>query len=207
MNSELRQRLEAWNAAGTPPWLDDARREVLAGIGSWVRARATQSAAADLMFVCTHNSRRSHLAQLWAQASAAYLGLAHVRTWSGGTEATAFHPSAIQALVTHGFAIEPSGETHGLGNPEYRVSLGDDLPELRSFSKAYADAMNPSEGFAAVMVCSSADANCPVVFGAEARFSLTFEDPMRSDNTPAARSVYLDTSERIGREVLWGLQA
>ena len=39
----------------------------------------------QLNFICTHNSRRSHLGQIWAAIAGAYYNV-DVATFSGGTE-------------------------------------------------------------------------------------------------------------------------
>src|SRR6478752_7363247 len=66
------------------------RRERLTEIARFVRTRLAAGETARLTFICTHNSRRSHLAQIWAQVTAAHYGVGGVETFSGGTEATAF---------------------------------------------------------------------------------------------------------------------
>ena len=153
-----------------------------------------------LNFICTHNSRRSHMAQLWAQAAAHYYGIEGVACYSGGTEATAFHPQAVKAMQDAGFRIEST--TSGV-NPRYVVTYGNDAAPVTAFSKKYDDPSNPSGDFAAVMTCSEADANCPVVIGAARRISLTYEDPKAFDGTPQAAEGYAARVRQIGREMLF----
>ena len=155
---------------------------------------------AQLNFICTHNSRRSHMAQLWAQAAAHYYGVTGVACYSGGTEATAFHPQAVKAMQDAGFRIEV---VEAGSNPRYAVTLAEDIPPVTAFSKKYDDPFNPSSDFAAVMTCSEADANCPVVIGATRRISLTYEDPKAFDGTPQASDGYADRARQIGREMLY----
>lgn len=155
---------------------------------------------AQLNFICTHNSRRSHMAQLWAQAAAHYYGVTGVACYSGGTEATAFHPQAVKAMQDAGFRIEV---VEAGSNPRYAVTLAEGIPPVTDFSKKYDDPFNPSSDFAAVMTCSEADANCPVVIGATRRISLTYEDPKAFDGTPQASDGYADRARQIGREMLY----
>jgi arsenate reductase (thioredoxin) len=89
----------------------------------------------------------------------------------------------------------------GEGNVVYATSVGEGLGEVRGFSKVYGDAANPSDGFAAIMVCSEADGACPFVTGADLRVSLPYVDPKVSDGTPEEAAVYLAKSEEIGREM------
>ncbi|MBX2798882.1 MAG: hypothetical protein KTR31_14495 [Myxococcales bacterium] len=173
--------------------VDPAHLEALETLADWV-ARTPEPA---LVFVCTHNSRRSHMAQLWAWAAAEHRGLP-VRCFSAGTEATAFHPHAVRAMREVGFRVEAVATPEV--NPVYATSLGSCGP-VASFSKTLGHGSLPTEGFAAVMVCSSADESCPVVFGADVRISLPFDDPKDSDGTPEEATTYRARSLAIGREM------
>jgi arsenate reductase len=124
-------------------------------------------------FICTHNSRRSHIAQLWAQAVATYYRVENVQCFSGGTEATAFNPRAVKAMKEIGFRIKQLDES---SNPKYEVSFSETENPLLTFSKVHNDSTNPSHGFAAIITCSHADQNCPLVIGTEARISLPYEE-------------------------------
>lgn len=205
VNAALDGHLDAWTADGKPATIDEVREGSYAALADWIAERRAKGEPAHLLFVCTHNSRRSHMGQLWAAAAAAHAGLDHVQTWSGGTEATAFNPRSVRALSTHGFQIEDTGERAptGKNNVIYRTSLGQGVPEITGFSKVYSHAANPSSGFAAIMVCTSADAACPYVDGADLRVSVPFVDPKVSDGTPEEEATYLAKSEEIGRELAW----
>lgn len=153
-----------------------------------------------LNFICTHNSRRSHIAQLWAQASAQYFGVKNIICLSGGTEATAFNPRAVKAMQEAGFqmTIEKPGD-----NPLYQVSYSPNVSSTTTFSKKYDDAFNNNPGFAAIMTCSHADENCPLVSGAKARISITYDDPKEFDGTPLESAKYDERVQQIGREMLY----
>ncbi len=165
-------------------------------------AQARKKGPVRLVFICTHNSRRSHLAQLWAAVMAKYWGLNDVQTWSGGTEATAFHPNAVAALERAGFRIQ-MGEGD---NPVYEVFFSENEPPLRCFSKVYDHPENPSRDFAAIMTCSDADENCPFIPGASWRLSLTYADPKIADGTAEEAKVYGERMGEIGAE-LWYVMA
>ena len=98
------------------------RKEILAKISTYIKSKSENAKEISLVYVCTHNSRRSHLGQVWAAVAAAYYGIEKVRTFSGGTEATAFNTNAIQALVSAGFDIKKKTETN---NPVYEVYYGE----------------------------------------------------------------------------------
>ena len=70
------------------------RKQLLEKIADYIKTKQANSEAINLIYVCTHNSRRSHLGQVWAAVAANYYGVEHVFTFSGGTEATAFNPNA-----------------------------------------------------------------------------------------------------------------
>ena len=177
------------------------RKELLSQISEYVFSKVSQGDTAKLTFICTHNSRRSHLSQIWAQTAAAHYGIDKVETFSGGTEATAFNPRAVRALKRNGFPIlEGDGD-----NPVYEVQFADNKLPLKCFSKKYDDAFNPQNGFCAVMTCSSADEACPIVFGAEQRVSTPYIDPKISDDTPQEDSTYTARSHEIGTELTWAM--
>jgi len=175
------------------------RREELTRLAAFVRSRTDAGERAQLTFICTHNSRRSHLAQVWSQTAAAWYGVEGVETYSGGTEATAFDPRAVAALERAGFAVgRPGGD-----NPRYAVRFGPAAPEMFCFSKVYSDPPNPLEGFAAVMTCTAADEACPIVHGAALRVSLPYLDPKQADDTPEEARRYDERSLQIAAEMFY----
>lgn len=174
-----------------------ARKQQLARLAAYVQAKNDQPV--HLNFICTHNSRRSHLGMIWAAVAATHYGLENVLTYSGGTEATAFNPRAVAALERAGFRIEnPGGD-----NPHYRVYYAEDRPPLVCFSKVYDHPENPDKDFAAIMTCSEADENCPFIPGAKLRLPLTYEDPKAADDTPEETARYDERTAQIGRELLY----
>lgn len=153
-----------------------------------------------LTFICTHNSRRSHLAQVWAQIAARRFHLSTIDTFSGGTEATAFDRRAVAALERAGCHIEI---VEPGGNPVYAVRDDTDAPPILCFSKTFTDRPNPDAGFVAVLTCSSADAACPIVPGAAARVVLDYEDPQAFDRTARETEGYDERCAQIAREMLY----
>jgi protein-tyrosine-phosphatase len=176
------------------------RKELLASLATHIQQQLAAHSTISLTFICTHNSRRSHFAQIWAQVAAAYYGLNDIVCYSGGTEVTAFNPNAVKALQTAGLMIAIPEEKD---NPHYWVKYSDRYAAIEAFSKKYADAPNPPSNYTAVLTCSEADEACPVVFGANARFKITFEDPKNSDGTPEQDAVYLTRCKQIATEMLY----
>lgn len=172
------------------------RVPILLQIAEYIRAKIDLGKPVRLNFICTHNSRRSQLAQIWAQV-AAYSFELKVECYSGGAEVTAFNERAVGALETQGFRIKKDGEE----NPRYLVSYAADAEPVLAFSKMYDDPINPNSGFAAIMTCSDADENCPYIPGAERRIPLRYEDPKAYDGTHEETEKYLERSMQIASEM------
>jgi arsenate reductase (thioredoxin) len=176
------------------------RKPVIGELTRFIQKRINAKAPVYLNFICTHNSRRSHLSQLWAQAAAYYYGIPDVACYSGGTEATAFNPRAVKAMQDAGFMISMQKEGE---NPIYMVKFADDAPAVIAFSKTYDDPFNHNKDFAAVMTCSHADENCPLVLGSSARIALRYDDPKAFDGTELETVKYAERVREIGREILF----
>ena len=176
------------------------RKALLKELSGFIKEKIKANQKIELTFICTHNSRRSHIAQIWAQTAAHYYGIKNVDTFSGGTEATAFNPRAVLAMRQAGFDINKKQD--GV-NPVYEVRYAHDASPLTIFSKKYDDDFNPRKGFAAIMTCSHADENCPLVIGAAARIALTYNDPKDFDGTPHEAAKYMERVHEVGREILY----
>ncbi len=183
---------------GTTP-LTARRQKMLQEVSAFIYKKQQADDVAELVFICTHNSRRSHFAQLWAAIAAHYHGIENVLTFSGGTEATAFHPNAVAAMERAGCKIQK-----GVGNnPVYLVKFSDSHPGCQAFSKKYGDKYNPKNKFCAVMTCTDADEACPVVLGMEKRVSLTYDDPKISDGTKLEAQRYDERCRQIAMEMFY----
>lgn len=178
------------------------RKSLLLKLTKYLHQSYSKSHIPKLTSICTHNSRRSHILQLWVAIAADYYNLPKIDTYSGGTEATAFNPSAVQALERIGLEISAPDNTL---NPIYNVRWNAEMPPYQAFSKHYADPPNPSSGFAAILVCTQADESCPTVFGSAFRLALPYDDPKAFDGTPQAPLKYDERVLQIGREILFSL--
>ncbi|MBT1705787.1 protein-tyrosine-phosphatase [Chryseosolibacter indicus] len=176
------------------------RKQILKQLTLFIENKLQQSKNIDLNFICTHNSRRSHLSQLWAQTAAYYYCIPGVTCYSGGTEATAFNHRAVKAMQEAGFAISKVSDGE---NPVYTVIFSEEAPGIEAFSKKYSDPINNSNDFAAVMTCSHADENCPFIPGASARIAITYDDPKIFDDTPLEAMKYKERVDQIGTEILF----
>ncbi|MDE2848418.1 MAG: protein-tyrosine-phosphatase [Gemmatimonadota bacterium] len=176
------------------------RKKVLERVSAYILERLRNSKPARLTFICTHNARRSQMAQIWAQTAARFFDLRGVATCSGGTEATTFDPRAVSAMVRAGFRTERCTTED---NPVYLVHAGSEIPPVRAYSKAYLDPSNPQHGFCAVLTCSSADRDCPVIPSADRRVLVPYEDPKSADGTDREAEVYDERCREICREMVW----
>ena len=178
------------------------RQKALKKVALFIRTKIQAGEPAQLTFICTHNSRRSLLAQVWTQTAAAYYDVEGLKAYSGGTEATAMNIRTVDALRRAGFALTDST---GGDNPVYLIKFSDTKPEIRGYSKLYSAEGNPKENYAAVMTCSQADKNCPLVEGSTLRVAIPYEDPKSADGTPEEVARYDERTEQIGREMFYML--
>jgi len=176
------------------------RKVVLGEIAASIAAQLEAGNRAQLTFICTHNSRRSHMSQIWAQTAACYYGLDKVHAFSGGTEATACNCRTVAAMRRVGFEIEDA--TTG-DNPVYLVRYAEDRPVIRAYSKLYNAGPNPKRDFIALMTCSVADKTCPVVQGASSRHAIHYVDPRLCDDLPTETTAYNERCREIAREMFY----
>jgi arsenate reductase len=174
------------------------RKEVLHPLVAFVQEKVYANQEIRLNFICTHNSRRSHLSQIWAQTMAFHFNIKNVFCYSGGTEATAMFSKVGETLVKQGFEIQKLSETE---NPVYAVKFDQNQHPIICFSKTYFDNFNPKTQFGAIMTCNNADEGCPMVFGAEARFPIKYDDPKAFDNTELMNEKYTERSLQIASEM------
>lgn len=178
--------------------ISSERQTLLQQLAAYITQQENAGLPTDLMFICTHNSRRSHFGQIWAQMLATYYGFDKIQTYSGGTEATAFNPNAITALRSAGLQIDGHPQKQ---NPHYDVRYGVDISPITAWSKVYSDLTNPQQGFCAIMTCDEANEACPIVVGAAKRIPLTYMDPKISDGTPQQAETYAARSRQIATEM------
>nr|WP_315164115.1 protein-tyrosine-phosphatase [uncultured Flavobacterium sp.] len=176
------------------------RKIILQPLIDFIQAKTSDQQEIRLNLICTHNSRRSHLSQVWAQTAAAHFNIKNVFCYSGGTEATALFPMAAKTLEQSGFKIKIIAAGN---NPIYAIKYAENEHPIVGFSKTYDDDFNPQSEFAAIMTCSQADGGCPFIAGAEKRIPITFEDPKAFDNTPQQAEKYQERSLQIATEMFY----
>lgn len=180
--------------------ISEERKEVLQPLVDYIQNKVNTNDVIRLNFICTHNSRRSHLSQIWAQTMAFQFGINNVFCYSGGTEATAMFPKVGETLQNQGFEILQLSESE---NPIYAIKFSENEQPIIGFSKTYFDAFNPKTNFGAIMTCNNADESCPMVFGAEARFPIKYDDPKSFDETEIMNEKYTERSLEIASEMFY----
>ncbi len=176
------------------------RKEILKPLADYIQSKINNNETIRLNFICTHNSRRSHLSQIWAQTMAFYFKIKNVFCYSGGTETTAMFPKVAETLINQGFQIQKLGDSE---NPVYAVKYAESEAAIICFSKTYDNPFNPKGKFGAIMTCNNADEGCPFVLGAEARFTIKYDDPKTFDNTDLQNEKYAERSLEIAQEMWW----
>ena len=183
-----------------PDNISAERKKTLQQLIDLIQDKTANNQEIRINFICTHNSRRSHLSQVWAQTMATYFNIKNVNCYSGGTEATALFPMVAETLKNQGFQIQKLSDT---SNPVYAIKFSENEHPVIGFSKSYEDSFNPASQFAAIMTCSQADGGCPFIAGAEKRVPITFEDPKAYDNTPQQAEKYAERSIQIATELFY----
>lgn len=180
--------------------VSEDRKAVLQPLIDYIQNKVTTNQEIRLNFICTHNSRRSHLSQIWAQTMAFQFKIDNVFCYSGGTEATAMFPKVAETLGNQGFQIQKLSQEN---NPVYAVKFDENQSPIICFSKTYNDDFNPKSNFGAIMTCNNADEGCPMVFGAEARFPIKYNDPKAFDGTDLMNEKYAERSLEIASEMYY----
>lgn len=181
--------------------IPNKRKEELTELRRFFKNKFEANEVAKAIVICTHNSRRSHIGQLWLLIASEFYDLPKVESYSGGTEATAFNPRAVQAIKKAGLKVKTDNPYSS--NPIYHIRWSRGMKPYLAFSKKYESAPNPKTDFGAIMVCNSADEACPIVQGASFRLPLPYEDPKAFDDTPLESEKYMERFQQIGRDILW----
>ena len=180
--------------------ISEERKTILQPLIDFIQQKVNDRQDININFICTHNSRRSHLSQVWAQVASAHFNIPNVHCYSGGTEETSLFPKVAETLTNQGFNIFKIADTN---NPVYAIKYSDNALPVIGFSKKYDSPFNPVSAFTAIMTCSQADGGCPFIAGAEKRIPITFEDPKISDKTPEQSQVYAERSLQIATEMFY----
>ena len=194
--SGILQTIKGFDESG----LSKERKSIVQPLIDYIQDKVNRKETIRLNFICTHNSRRSHLSQVWAQTMASYFNIKNVYCYSGGTEATALFPKVAETLQNVGFKVMKISEGK---NPVYTIKYSDNVNPVIGFSKTFDSDFNPKSSYAAIMTCSHAEENCPFIAGAEKRIPITYDDPKAFDNTSQQAEKYMERSMQIANEMFY----
>ena len=196
----LHQSIQAYIATLDIASISEERKKILSPLISFIQEKVDAKEEIRINYICTHNSRRSHLSQVWSQTMAYHFNIKNVFSYSGGTESTALYPMVAKTLAGLGFTVHQLSEDQ---NPVYAIKYADNEHPVIGFSKKLDSVFNPTSSFAAIMTCSQADGGCPFIAGAEKRIPITFDDPKAFDNTPQQAEKYLERCTQIATELCY----
>ncbi len=126
-----------------------------------------------VLFLCTHNSARSQMAEGLLRA----LGADEFESFSAGTEATHVRPLAIKAMAELG--IDISGQRSKV------------LTEYLSQPFDYV-----------ITVCDQANESCPIFPGATYRLHWSFPDPSKATGSEEQQlAVYREVRDSIAARI------
>ncbi|MCI2228201.1 hypothetical protein MC378_03410 [Polaribacter sp. MSW13] len=179
--------------------IHEDRKNLLLGIAEGVAKEYAKNKTVHLNFICTHNSRRSQLGQVWSFFAANFFGL-NIKAYSGGTEITSFHRNTIKTLQKVGFTFQLVDFSHQ--NPKYLISFNGTNKSILGYSKRFDCLENP-ESYIAITTCNDADKNCPFVPKATYRFHLPYVDPKDSDSTNLQETIYLKINKKVAAEMFF----
>ena len=200
MKTKLYPKIDAVIAGFKVIEISEERQQLLQSLIEFIQEKKDANKEIRLNFVCTHNSRRSHLSQIWAQTAAYFYNINNVFCYSGGTEATALFTMVAETLKNTGFIVTIISEGE---NPIYTIKYSANEHPIIGFSKTFDSDFNPESSYAAIMTCSQADKDCPFIPGAEKRIPITFEDPKAFDNTLLQARKYMERSLQIANEMFY----
>ncbi len=196
----LNKKLEVYISSLKDIHITDERKALLFPLVNYIKQKQALLEPILLHFICTHNSRRSHLAQVWAQTFAYYFDIKDLYCYSGGTEATSVYSKIITTLQKAGF--EATALSAG-SNPVWSITGERNKPPIIGFSKQWNHPFNPESHFAAILTCNRADKECPHIDGAEQRIALPFEDPKTYDQSPKQEEKYDLICQQIAAELFF----
>ena len=200
MKTKLYPKIDAVIAGFKVIEISEERQQLLQSLIDFIQEKKDANKEIRLNFVCTHNSRRSHLSQIWAQTAAYFYNINNVFCYSGGTEPTALFTMVAETLKNTGFIVTIISEGE---NPIYTIKYSANEHPIIGFSKTFDSDFNPESSYAAIMTCSQADKDCPFIPGAEKRIPITYEDPKAFDNTLLQARKYMERSLQIANEIFY----
>ena len=116
------------------------REIALKAVAKAIYQDVKSSGKAQVIFICTHNSRRSQLAELMLSHLLRLNNISHIYCYSGGTEATAFNHRMVKAVIDFGIPLLKYGPD---SNPLYIANDTQYLFSKKSINYAHLSERQP----------------------------------------------------------------
>ena len=139
-----------------------------------------------LVFLCTHNSRRSQICEVWGSIFS-LIYKKEILINSAGTIKTSVHKEIFNVLKKCGVSVNENEE----------IAFKNLLIKLKSKTLDQIDAKK----FIAIMTCSDAEKSCPIDSRSVKNINMFFKDPKVYDNTKYMEEEYLKTNSNIAEEL------
>ena len=182
--------------------IPDNHRQSLEQIGDYLLQKLQSNKDAKVLLISRHNSRRSHMGQLWLMTAAEYYGIGNVATFSGGIEPTELDSRVIRALKKCGFKISTTKRSE---NPTYLTSNGPGNSYM-VFAKQYNGGQNPTSDFIAVVLSEVVNKKLETIPGADKKVPMLYEDLENFDGSPEEERKYDEGCRQIARAMFYVMQ-
>ncbi len=167
---------------------DKATEEKLSNIINSINF-LTNKKKLNLVFICTHNSRRSQFSEIWGNILSTY-HKKNINVLSAGMIKTEVYFQVIESLKRIGFKITHNKNSYLLQHLNINMNL---------YSKILSDIK--INNFISIMTCSEAEASCPIDLRSKSNLKLLYEDPKIYDNTKNEQKKYDSTCLKIAYEL------
>ena len=140
----------------------------------------------SIVFLCTHNSRRSQICEVWGKVFAE-IYRKKININSAGAFKTVVHSQVYESIVKCGLVVDNKKE------------IFFDKKKFKLNSKTI-DSLT-MKNFIAVMTCSNAEKSCPNDPRSIRNIKMFFNDPRIYDETDKMSREYLNTTIYIAEEL------
>ena len=141
----------------------DERKDILHVLVDYIDEKYSKGQRVSLNFICTHNSRRSQFAQIWAHTAAAYYNL-KVSCYSGGIQVTAFDQRAVASIIRSGFKVHKEGDYNPIHYHSGQISGVGYLKVPQDMGKTIQDSKQNNHNGKLVLIDGSKKFLCDPTF-------------------------------------------
>ena len=180
--------------------IPEDRRYRLNEIVYFLEEQQENKAPSQLIFISTHQSSVSQMAQVWSKAAAYYFGFPGFQSFSGGIKPNEIAINSIETIEKAGFIVYKSDID---GIDVYRVKFSYNLTPIVIFPKKIEHVKNPYDNFMAVFVEENADVNISNIKGTYHRLLLNYNDPIGYEGSGLEDQVYEESCRKVAIEMFY----